>query len=78
MWRHLVLTGIVYLCGHPTFDGSRPSLLDRPLQSFYYAVNQTAIQGEQILITADAARARYWQRFSDSVRKQVDEVRSSL
>lgn len=76
MWRHLVLTGIVYLCGHPTFDGSRPSMLDAPLQGFYYAVNEATVQGEQILAGANAALLRYQQMFVEGVRKQIDEVRS--
>jgi hypothetical protein len=75
MWRHLVLTGIVYLSGHPTFDGSRPSLLDAPLQGFYYAVNEATLQGEQILAGANAARLRYQQVFMEGVHKQIDEVR---
>jgi hypothetical protein len=76
MWRPFVLTGIVYLCGNPTFDGSRPVLLDRPLQGFYYTVNETAIHGEQVLAAANETRARYWQTFLAEVRKQIDELRS--
>jgi hypothetical protein len=77
MWRHLVLTGIVYLCGHPTFDGSRPDLLDRPLQGFYYAVNEAALQGEQVLARVNEARTRYQQTLLETVRRQIDELHSA-
>ncbi len=84
MWRHLILTGIVYLCltgivylcGHPIFDGARPAVLDRPLQSFYYTVNEAAIHGKQVLAVANEERARYWQTFLAEARKQIDELRS--
>jgi hypothetical protein len=84
MWRHLVLTGVVYPCltgivylgGHPVFDGSRPVVLDRPLQGFYYTVNETAMHGGQVLTAANETRARYWQAFLAEARKQIDEFRS--
>jgi hypothetical protein len=47
---------MVYGCGHPSLDGSRPALLDRPLQSFYQDVNSAARDGQKVLATVDDYR----------------------
>lgn len=40
MLRSVIVAAIVYGYGHPHFDGYRPTLFDRPLQSFYGEVSQ--------------------------------------
>lgn len=57
MWRSAFAAAVVYGLGHPSFDGYRPAVLDRPLQSFYNDVNQTARDGRKALATLDDARA---------------------
>jgi hypothetical protein len=56
MWRTLFAAALVYGGGHPSFDGYRPALLDRPLQSFYQDVNTAARDGQKVLATLDDAR----------------------
>ncbi len=56
MWRSLFAASVVYASGHPSLDGYRPTLLDRPLQGFYRDVNATARDGQNALATLDDAR----------------------
>jgi hypothetical protein len=59
MWRSLIIAAIVYGCGHPSLDGYRPALLDKPLQGFYQQVNKAALEGRKLLASLDFARARF-------------------
>ena len=45
MLRTFIAAMIAYGWGHPSLDGYRPALLERPLQSFYADVNATARDG---------------------------------
>jgi hypothetical protein len=64
MWRTLFAALVVYGSGHPSLDGYRPALLDRPLQSFYQDVNATARDGQKVLATLDDARCmRYLKNY---------------
>lgn len=47
---------ILYGWGHPSLDGYRPAVLDRPLQSFYAEVNATARDGRSAFAVLDDAR----------------------
>ena len=58
MWRTLFAATLVYGYGHPSLDGYRPALLDRPLQSFHQDVNSTARDGKKVLATIDDALGR--------------------
>jgi hypothetical protein len=49
MWRSLIVAAIIYVYGHPLFDGFRPVALDRPLQGFYAEVNSVALAGRRAL-----------------------------
>jgi hypothetical protein len=60
MWRIIVAAALVYVCGHPKFDGQRPAALDRALQGFYVTVNKAAVTGRQALT-----------RFSDQATTRV-------
>ena len=75
MWRTLIAAAIVYGYGHPSLDGYRPSLLDRPLQSFYADVNSTARDGRKVLATLDDARCmRYLKGY---IAKMDAQLRSA-
>jgi hypothetical protein len=56
MWRSLFAAALVYGCGHPSLDGYRPALLDRPLQAFHRNVKQAAGEGKNVLASLDDAR----------------------
>ena len=56
MWRTLIAATVAYGCGHPSVDGYRPALLDKPLQSFYQDINATARDGKKVLATLDETR----------------------
>ena len=72
MWRTLFAASFVYGCGHPSLDGYRPALLDRPLQSFYQDVNTTARDGQKVLATLDDARCmRYLKGYIDRMDAQL-------
>ncbi len=74
MFRTLIAAAAVYACGHPAFDGYRPAVLDKPLQSFYVEVNLAAIDGGRALASLDDARAM---RYLNSYIERVDaELRS--
>ena len=60
MWRTLIAASLVYGCGHPNFEGYRPALLDRALQSFHQEVNAAARDGEKVLASIDDTR---WMRY---------------
>jgi hypothetical protein len=56
MWRSLLAISLIYGWGHPSLDGYRPPLLDRPLQSFHQDVNQTARDGRKAIANLDDMR----------------------
>jgi hypothetical protein len=60
MWRSLFAVVLVYGGGHPSLDGYRPALLDRPLQGFHRDVNEAAREGRKVLVALDDAR---WLRY---------------
>jgi hypothetical protein len=60
MWRTLIAATAAYGCGHPSIDGYRPALLDRPLQSFYQDVNAAARDGKKVLGTLDDMRCMHY------------------
>jgi hypothetical protein len=72
MWRSLFSALMIYGFGHPSFDGYRPTLLDRPFQSFYVEVNQFARDGRTALKTLDDARCmRYLKAYIDHMDAQL-------
>jgi hypothetical protein len=72
MLRTFITAVIVYGGGHPSLDGHRPALLDRPLQSFYAEVNTTARGGRSALATLDDARCmRYLTAYIDRMGAQL-------
>ena len=72
MWRSLFAASVVYASGHPSLDGYRPSLLDRPLQGFYQDVNATARNGRKMLATLDDARCmRYLKGYIARMEAQL-------
>jgi hypothetical protein len=78
MWRSLIAVTAIYGFGHPSLDGYRPGLLDRPLQAFYNDVNQAARDGQKALATLDDTRAvrhlrRYIASLDARLRKPPDE-----
>jgi hypothetical protein len=63
---------MVYGCGHPSLDGYRPALLDRPLQSFYQDVNTAARDGQKVIATLDDYRCmRYLKGYITKVDAQL-------
>ncbi len=58
MLKCLLTMTLVYIYGHPMFDGWRPARLEHPLQMFYAEVNAAAWNGQQVLAGFDDARLR--------------------
>ena len=72
MLRTFIAAMIAYGWGHPSLDGYRPALLDRPLQSFHADVNATARDGRGALGTLDDARCmRYLTAYIDRMGTQL-------
>ena len=76
MWRTLIAASMVYGYGHPSLDGYRPALLDRPLQSFYADVNTTARDGRKALAMLDDARTMRY--LKDYIERMDSQLRSVL
>jgi hypothetical protein len=75
MLRTFIAAMIAYGWGHPSLDGYRPALLERPLQSFYADVNATARDGRGALATLDDARCmRYLKVYVDRMESQLRSV----
>jgi hypothetical protein len=70
MWRSLLSAAIVYGCGNPTFDGSRPTMLERPLQAFHQHVNQAVRECHKVLAVLDDARMRVTRAAVERVQKE--------
>ncbi len=75
MWRTLIAASLVYGCGHPNFEGYRPALLDRALQSFHQEVNAAARDGEKMLASIDDTR--FMRYLKDSVARAEAQLRSA-
>jgi len=75
MWRSLIAAVLVYGSGHPSLDGYRPALLDRPLQSFYQDVNTTARDGQKVLATLDDTRCMRY--LKDYISRMDTQLRSA-
>jgi hypothetical protein len=71
MWRVLVTTWIVYGCGHPVLDGYRPTIFDRPLQSFHENVNTAAQDGKNGLASLSETPLRYLRSYVTRVNAQL-------
>jgi hypothetical protein len=72
MWRTLVLAAVAYAFGHPSLDGRRPVVLDRPLKGFYQNVNRAARDGRRTIATlSDACCMRFLMAYVDEVDTQV-------
>ena len=63
MWRSLVAIVLVYGTGHPSLDGYRPPLLDRPLLIFHQNVNDAAHWGHKALSSIDGAGCMRYLKF---------------
>jgi hypothetical protein len=75
MWRAVISAWIVYGCGHPSLEGYRPAMLDRPLQSFHETVNAAARDGRKAIASIDDSR---WMRYlKDYVAEMEVRLRSS-
>lgn len=72
MWRTIAAAAIVYGYGHPVFDGFRPAMLDRPLQAFYSAANETARDGHRVLTNFESSRAK------QHLKVYVDRIEAEL
>jgi hypothetical protein len=71
MWRGFLAAGIVYACGHPSFDGYRPAALNMPLQQFYQQINAAAHDGKLALASVNDARVRYVRSYVARAEKQL-------
>jgi hypothetical protein len=75
MLRTFIAAMIAYGWSHPSLDGYRPALLERPLQSFYADVNATARDGGGAVATLDDARCmRYLKVYVDRMESQLRSV----
>jgi len=76
MLRTLLAASLVYIYGHPWFDGMRPATLERPLQFFHAEVNEAAWNGEQVLTGFEDVRLRgYVKAYMTRVDGQLKQVR---
>jgi hypothetical protein len=71
MWRSLCIAVVVYGSGHPSLDGYRPAVLDKPLQAFHQQVNKAALQGQQMLAGLNVARAGYVKAYLGQAERQL-------
>jgi hypothetical protein len=75
MWRALITACIIYGCGHPSLEGYRPAVLDRPLQGFHETVNTAARDGRKAIAAIDESR---WMRYlKDYIAEMEMRLRSS-
>lgn len=75
MWRTLIAATLAYGTGHPSVDGYRPALLDKPLQSFHQDINAAARDGKKVLATLDDTR---WMNYLKGYIARMDaQLRSS-
>jgi hypothetical protein len=73
MWRGVAATVlIVYAYGHPTFNGYRPAVIDRAIQSFHTEINGAARLGKDVLARVDRRRA------NDAIHGFIDRVEEEL
>lgn len=62
MVKTILAASLVYIYGHPWFDGMRPPTLEHPLQFFHAEVNTVAFSGEQLLLGINDPRLRSYVR----------------
>jgi hypothetical protein len=72
MWRGIISALLVYSYGGPLFEGYRPAVLDRPLQTFHLEINYAARTGQYLLTRVDE------QQVKTSLRVFVDRIDSEL
>ncbi len=76
MVRTLLAASLVYVYGHPWFDGMRPPTLERPLQVFHAEVNKAAWTGEHMLVSFDDVRLRsYVKAYLTRVDGQISRAK---
>jgi hypothetical protein len=69
MLRSAFIAAVFYVYGHPHFDGYRPEIFDRPLQSFYTEVSAAAREGQRVLDGTFSMRA---------LKGYIDQVEARL
>ena len=75
MMKCLLALTVVYVLGHPVFDGLRPATFERPLQLFYAEINAAAWNGQQVLAGIDDARLRgYVKDYVTRVDAQIKQA----
>jgi hypothetical protein len=62
MVKTLLAASLVYVYGHPWFDGLRPKKLEHSLQYFHAEVNAVALGGEQLLMGINDPQLRSYVR----------------
>lgn len=72
MWRGIISALLVYSYGAPVFEGYRPALLDRPLQTFHGEINFAARSGQYLVTRMDE------QQVKTSLRAFVGRIDSEL
>jgi hypothetical protein len=60
MVRTLIAATIVYAYGLPVFDGYRPAVFDKPLQTFDAEINGAANTGKRTLGLLDDGRCMHY------------------
>jgi len=76
MFRTLIAAATVYGFAHPAFDGYRPAMLDKPLQSFYVEVNSGAQDSRRAFAVLDDARSmRYLNVFMTRLDSELRGAR---
>jgi hypothetical protein len=75
MWRTAIAAVLVYGYGHSAFDGMRPAALDRPLQAFHAAANETAREGHRVLTNIESSRAKHY--LTTYIERIENELRPS-
>jgi hypothetical protein len=71
VWASLFIAAIVYGGGHPSLDGYRPPMLDKPLQAFHQQVNKAAVEGQRVLVGFNVARASYVKAYLGQAERQL-------
>jgi hypothetical protein len=76
VFRTLPAVATVYGYAHPAFDGYRPPMLDKPLQSFYVEVNSSAQDTRRAFGVLDDARSmRYLNVFMERLDIELRGVK---
>jgi len=76
MFRTLIAVATVYGYAHPAFDGYRPAMLDKPLQSFYVEINSSAQDTRRAFGVLDDARSmRYLNVFMTRLDSELRDAK---